>query len=95
MYVQMLMADSYHHNKDYQKAEYHYIQAANMCPSRYIPLYQLVQLYRDIGRRDEALVLANRILEKKIKVESSTVYAIKYEMKEFIDNSPKSNTSND
>lgn len=95
MYVQMLMADRYHHNKDYQKAEYHYIQAANMCPSRYIPLYQLVQLYRDIGRRDEALVLANRILEKKIKVESSTVYAIKYEMKEFIDNSPKSNSSND
>lgn len=88
MYVQMLLADSYYHNRDYQKAEYHYKLAANMCPSRYIPLYQLVQLYRDVGRNDEALVLAKQILEKEVKVESSTVYAIKYKMKEFVNELP-------
>lgn len=89
MYVQLLFADCYYHNKDYQRAEFHYKLASDMCPSRYVPIYQLVKLYKDIGRNDEALALAKQILEKDIKVESSTVYAIKYEMKKIINGQPR------
>jgi O-antigen ligase len=82
--LQMLMADNYRQTERYEKAEQCYQKATAMCPVRFMPLYELAKIYLETGKETEALLLANTILEKKIKVPSATVFAIKKEMRELI-----------
>ncbi|MDR0604482.1 MAG: O-antigen ligase family protein, partial [Bacteroidales bacterium] len=82
--VQMLIADNYNNLKQYDKAEYHLKRASAMCPVRFMPLYRLVELYRATNRMNEAIVLAQQILDKKVKIPSPTVSAIKNKMKQLI-----------
>jgi O-antigen ligase len=84
--LQMLIADNYLHLKQYSEAEAHYKKAAAMCPVKFMPLYELTKMYTEKGRDDEALVLANTILAKKVKVPSATLFAIKKEMHKLINN---------
>jgi len=56
-----------------------------MCPVRFMPLYELAKLYKATGRREEAIALAKTILDKRVKVPSSTVNAIKNEMRKLIE----------
>jgi hypothetical protein len=39
-----------------------------MCPNRFMPLYQLVLLYNETGRNEEALALARLIIGKGVKM---------------------------
>jgi O-antigen ligase len=87
MDVQMLMADNYEVLELYDKAEQHLKFAANMCPNRFMPLYELVKLYDKTGHKEEALILARHIAGKEIKVFSPTVMAIKNEMQKLIQQS--------
>jgi hypothetical protein len=57
-----------------------------MCPNRFMPLYQLVLLYKETNRNEEALKLAQQILDKEVKIPSATVNAIKNEMRQLIEN---------
>jgi hypothetical protein len=45
----------------------------------------LAQLYDATGRRNEALTVAKQIVDKKIKIPSSTIVAIKKEMRQLIE----------
>lgn len=58
-------------------AERHLILAAAMCPVRFMPLYELAKLYDVICRRDEALAMAKKIIDKDVKVSSPTVPPLK------------------
>ena len=58
------------------EAEKHYNMAAAMCPVRFMPLYELVKLYDAANRKDEVLALAKKIINKDVKVPSSTVTTI-------------------
>jgi hypothetical protein len=87
MDVQMLLADNYKELKQYDKAEKHFRLAASMCPNRFMPLYQLVLLYKETNRNEEALELAQQIVDKEVKIPSATVNAIKNEMRKLIENS--------
>lgn len=80
MDVQMLLADNYKESGKYTKAERHLKTAAAMCPARFMPLYESVKLYDATGRKDEALAVARKIIDKDVKVPSPTVIAIKNEM---------------
>jgi tetratricopeptide (TPR) repeat protein len=85
MDVQMLLADNYKESDKSDKAEKHFKLAASMCPNRFIPLYQLVLLYKETNRNAEALKLAQQIVEKEVKIPSSTVNAIKNKMRQMIE----------
>ena len=65
----------------YVQAEQHFMQAHNMCPSRFEPLYQLVQVKQKQGLQQEARRLAIRILQMKPKVPSTDVEDIKNGMR--------------
>jgi O-antigen ligase len=84
MDVQMLLADNYKELGMYVKAEQHFKLAASMCPNRFMPLYQLALLYKETNRNDEALNLAQHIVDKEIKIPSSTVNAIKNKMRQLL-----------
>ncbi|MDR1860977.1 MAG: O-antigen ligase family protein [Bacteroidales bacterium] len=74
--VQMLMADNAQQLNDLTAAKQHLKTASAMCPSRFMPLYQLMELYRKADRMNDARTIANRLLTKEIKIPSHTIDAI-------------------
>ena len=82
--IQMLKADNYKNMTDFYLAEKSYLQASRMCPGRFMPLYELVNVYDSTGRSDMALKLAYKIVDKPVKIPSGAVVAIKMQMKERI-----------
>ena len=87
--LQLLLADNYTGIKNYQKSEETIKLASDMIPNRFYPLYQLVKLYQTTGQHDKAIKIANEILVKPIKIPSTTIGAIIYEMKEFLEGNQK------
>jgi tetratricopeptide (TPR) repeat protein len=85
MDVQMLLAYNYKELGKYNEAEKHLKLAAFMCPGRFMPLYELTELYTATGRTDETRTLAQQIVDKKVKIPSATVHAIKQKMQKLID----------
>ncbi|MDR1097580.1 MAG: O-antigen ligase family protein, partial [Tannerella sp.] len=85
MDVQMLLADNYKELGKYAAAEKHLKLAAAMCPGRFMPLHELAKLYETDGRHEEALSIARQIIDKKIKIPSATVTAIKNEMQQLLE----------
>ena len=82
--VQLLLADCYLQKEKFEKAEECFVLASNMCPNRFIPLYQLVHLYDRIGQKEKAYNLAEKIIHKKVKISSFKVQRIKNEMIEYV-----------
>ncbi|MDR1120806.1 MAG: O-antigen ligase family protein [Dysgonamonadaceae bacterium] len=93
MDVQMLFADNYMKLYKYDRAEHHLKLASTMCPVRFSPLYQLSELYLEIGRKDEALLLAKHIVNKEVKIPSKTILLMKQKMCSFIQSHEKENVS--
>ena len=87
--LEILLANSYMFVGKLSQAEKHYLQAYNMCPNRFIPLYKLFKIYKQRGDTEQMLKVGNIILNKKIKVPSQKIDIIlnnvKYELKK-IDN---------
>ncbi len=77
------LGDSYKATKQYSKAEANYIQAINMIPSKFYANYLLAKLYDQSQQKVKAVVLAQKILNKKIKVPSTAIEEIKQEMKQI------------
>jgi len=90
MDVQMLMAGNYKKLGKFAEAEQHFKLAAAMFPAKFIPLYELVNLYVANNRKDEALALAKKIIDKKEKVISPTIADIKNDMRRLIERLEKS-----
>ena len=83
--VQLLLADCYLQKENFDQAEKCFLLASNMCPNRFVPLYQLVYLYDRIGEKEKAYDLAEKIMYKAVKVPSFKVQRIKNEMKEYVE----------
>ncbi|WP_186754189.1 O-antigen ligase family protein [Echinicola salinicaeni] len=83
--VQLLLADNYSELDAIEKAEQHFEKASRMIPNRFYPLYRLVKIYERNGNIKQATLLAEGLLEKEVKVESSIIDAIKREMREFVE----------
>jgi hypothetical protein len=56
---------------------------------QFIPLYQLSELYQETGRKEEARVLAKKILDKKVKIPSPVINSIIIKMRNLL-NEPDS-----
>lgn len=87
--LQLLLADNHLKLHNYEQAETCCWKASFMCPNRFVPLYKLTELYQQIGRDGEVRELAQRLLDKEIKVPSGTIYSIKKEMKELLEGKTK------
>lgn len=82
--VQLLLADCYLQKENFDQAEKCFLLASNMCPNRFVPLYQLVHIYDRIGEEEKAYNLAEKITHKIVKIPSFKVQIIKNEMKEYV-----------
>jgi hypothetical protein len=82
--VQMLLADNYYNQDNFDKSERHYLLASNMCPNRFQPLYRMMKIYEDKGEAEEMVNMAKRITAKPIKIPSPTITKIKFEAKRIL-----------
>ena len=83
--VQLLFGDNFEKMNRVIYSEKHFYMASKMVPSKFFPLYRLVKLYENNNRIEEALNMANLILNKDIKIESSKIDIIKEEMRIMLD----------
>jgi O-antigen ligase len=85
--LELLLGDIYKSRKEYEIAEEYYKKASLMCPCRFIPLQQMFELFKEIGDEKKALEVAEKIIEKPIKVKSLIISQIKYKMKRTLQKS--------
>ncbi len=83
--LQMLLADNYYKKSELDKAVQLYQYASNMIPCRFLPLYQIFEIYRKAGQIDMTKKYANEIINKKVKIPSMTVNSIKAEAEEYLE----------
>lgn len=78
------LGDAYGSLGKIEKAEQAYLKAWYMNPGRFYPKYLLAKLYEENGRMEEAVAIAEDLLKKEIKVESTAVEEIQAEMKNIL-----------
>lgn len=87
--VQILFADNYAYINDKEKAILSYENAHNMIPCRFAPLYGKMLIYKNFNDTINALLIANEIVEKNIKVSSDRVsYIIEQAQQVLLNYSP-------
>ncbi|WP_372775263.1 O-antigen ligase family protein [Mangrovibacterium sp.] len=85
--LQMLLADNYHKKGETEKAIKIYEHASNMVPCRFLPLYNLFEIYKETSQKDMAEMFAIEIINKKVKIPSNSVFYIQNEAKTFLNDS--------
>lgn len=83
--LEMLLGDISHKLGKHEEAEMHYLLATQMCPVRFIPLYRLYSLYKEIGETKKANKLGRIILDKPVKVNSVVIQSIKRQTKKDLE----------
>lgn len=71
--TQLLLADNYKILKRYNESLYHYTESSYMCPNRFIPLYGIYNIYKEIKDYKKMDSIGNIILTKEIKIKSPTI----------------------
>lgn len=79
--LELLLGDIYREKRDYKQAEEYYMNASCMCPCRFLPLYQLYELYKETKNGAKVFLTAKKIMEKPAKINSMLVKRIKYKVK--------------
>lgn len=82
--VYMALGDNYRALGNIRKAEHEYWQSWYMVPSKFYPLYKLALLYDETGQKEKAILMAENILNKKIKVSSIAIDEMKDKMRDII-----------
>ncbi|MDD4437871.1 MAG: O-antigen ligase family protein [Tissierellia bacterium] len=82
--LQMLLADNYYKKGETEKAIEIYRHASFMIPCRFLPIYQLFEIYRKTEQKYMAVRCAKEILNKKIKIPSLTINLIKAAAVEYL-----------
>lgn len=59
--VQLLLATNYYRMQKYEDSKKHYFMASNMCPNRFIPLFQLMKIYELQHETDKLKKWLNRL----------------------------------
>ena len=79
-----IMGKNYHAMKQYDKAEKCYVKSSNIVPSRLYPYYLMALMYVDAGEMAKAKDMAQIVLTKEPKVQSTAVKEMRIEMKKLI-----------
>lgn len=78
--LELIIGENYQELGKQELAEKYYHSASMMCPSRFLPLYKLYHLYKDNAERESMLSMANLIIDKPMKIKTSTIQMMKREM---------------
>lgn len=73
----LLIADNAKECGDADMAEEYYRLASRMCPVRFVPLYGLFRLYKDLDRKEKMREIGKDILSKPVKVSSIEIRTIR------------------
>lgn len=79
--LEILLGNIHKKMGKYDQAETYFKSAALMCPCRFIPIYQLYELYKDKGDKNKAYIMGELILNKPVKINSITIMQIKNRIK--------------
>ncbi len=79
--LELMIGENYQELDKHELAEKYYDNASMMCPSRFLPLHKLFYLYKDVGNRERMLDVAKSIIDKPMKIKTSTIRMMKREMK--------------
>jgi len=78
--VYITLGDSYNALGQIDKAEKAFMRAWYMCPNRFYPKYLLAKMYDDTRQGHKAVAIAEELLAKKIKLNSTAIEEIREEM---------------
>lgn len=78
--LELVIGENYQQLSKPELAEEYYKSASLMCPSRFLPLYKLFHLYKENGRIEEALAMAETVISKPMKIETASIRMMKREM---------------
>ena len=80
----LLIADNAKECGDVDMAEEFYWVASKMCPVRFMPLYGLFCLYKELDRTDDLLEIGQTILSKPVKINSNEIRTIRSNVKQTL-----------
>ena len=80
-----VMGKNFHSLKQYDKAEQCFIKSSNIVPSRLYPYYLMALMYVDAGETEKAKEMAQIVLTKEPKVQSTAVKEMRHEMKKLLE----------
>jgi tetratricopeptide (TPR) repeat protein len=79
-----IMGKNYQDLKKYQLAEQNFLLASRIVPSRIYPYYLLANLYAESGNTQQAMFMAQKVLEKEPKVQSTAINEMREKMRGLI-----------
>lgn len=82
----LLIADNAKECGDIDVAEEYYWLASRMCPVRFMPLYCLFCLYKDLDRIEDMREIGKAILSKPVKISSNEIRIIRSHVKQTLIN---------
>ncbi|MDR2008944.1 MAG: O-antigen ligase family protein [Bacteroidales bacterium] len=85
IFIYQTLGDNYKKLNQSVKAEKSYLRAWYMIPNRFYPKYLLAILYDETEQSEKAVKIANELLSKEIKINSTAIEEIKQEMTKIID----------
>ena len=78
------MGNNFKEMGEYKKAENMYIRASQIVPNRHYPLYLLMKLYSENGQIEKAKLIANDLLKKPVKINSTAIHEMQKEAKDLL-----------
>ena len=75
--LELILGDNYRHLCKPEEAEAYYKRASLMCSSRFLPLYKLFHLYKEIGDVQQMEEIATVIKAKPMKFKTSSILMMK------------------
>lgn len=82
--LELIIGENYQHLGKQELAEAYYEHASMMCPSRFLPFYKLFYLYKENKEYDKMREMAELIIDKPMKIKTSSILMMKREMKREI-----------
>ncbi len=79
-----IMAENYRQMHQYKTAEECLKLSMNALPNRHYPIYLLAKLYQEAGRSDKAKEMAQIVVNKSAKVNSTAIRQMKMEMEQIL-----------
>lgn len=82
--LEIIIGENYQNLNEIRLAEKYYYNASFMCPSRFLPFYKLLSLYKENGKNERMLTVADNIINKPMKFKTPTIVMMKREAKRVI-----------